>query len=99
MPLNDTKARPRRHNENGPAKLVAAQATVTDPETTPHVAGRLAKRRDGGWSLIVDRCPFCAKAHTHGAPGGLDTRETSRVSHCHLVASRTYRIVVGGPAA
>jgi hypothetical protein len=92
-----TKARPRRH-ESGPASSGASTATVTERQATPRVEGRLAKRRDGGWSLLVD-CPFCGVTHTHGAPSSPETRETARVSHCDRATPRAYRITVGGPAA
>lgn len=74
-------------------------STITERQATPRVEGRLVKRRDGGWSLVIDECPFCGEAHTHGAPHGPDTREATRVSHCHLVKSQTYVITVGGLAA
>lgn len=44
--------------------------------------------------LVVTRCPFCRRKHTHGAPDGLATREERRISHCVSVESRTYRILV-----
>jgi hypothetical protein len=49
------------------------------------------KRSQGGWLLIIPRCPFCAKRHTHGG-GSLDENPrrylSSRVPHCSHPAKR-----------
>lgn len=74
-------------------------ASPTATITTPIIAhGRIVRARSGSWLLVVDRCPFCRRKHTHGAPAGPEMREERRVSHCAGTA-RPYRVIVSGGAA
>lgn len=34
------------------------------------------------WILVVDRCPICRKAHTHGGGDGDEPAYGVRTSHC-----------------
>jgi hypothetical protein len=42
-----------------------------------------AKRARGAWLLIVEKCPYCGKKHTHGGGDGkLPGSYGFRVPHC-----------------
>ncbi|GGK59891.1 hypothetical protein Ppa06_26390 [Planomonospora parontospora subsp. parontospora] len=94
MPPNTKKGEPgSTTSQTRPDTNVAISANNSTPKVTPLAFGRLSPRR-GGWSLIVDECPFCGQQHRHGAPNGPATRETTRISHCAHGQVRSYRIVV-----
>lgn len=87
MPPDTKQADPRTTGD----RPNASTPSSANDETI--VTGRLVRRRDNHWDLIVERCPFCRRRHVHGAPYGEHTREEVRVSHCRDGSRLPYRVV------
>lgn len=75
--------------EKGGAQVTTLNSRPTrcapSSDTNDVIVSGYVKRtpgRRGVWLLIVPRCPFCSRKHTHGSPRGLDTTEEHRLSHC-----------------
>ncbi|MGO1054524.1 hypothetical protein [Crossiella sp. CA198] len=67
-------------------------STAATLDVVPRLPALLTPGRRGTWLLVVARCPFCHKRHTHRAEHGPATGETSRLSHC-LDGGQPYRLV------
>lgn len=66
----------------------------------PTVTPRVARSWDGTWLLMI-RCPWCGKLHTHGGGDGEEPgRFGARISHCRTGDQAVYIIAApdGGEA-
>src|SRR5688500_13705943 len=53
--------------------------------------------RSGTWILVVSRCPFCGKRHSHGGGNGDTPDLGARRAHCITGPGGTYELVAPLP--